>query len=216
MTIVAGIKFVWTVKITCLMNKERPTQEQLNNVYSTKGIDMDNIQTIKRNIYEIDNAIIDILDNDIDLETGEVKPDISEQLDALQISKQALVQNVALYYKELSLFQESIKTEKKRLADMDSQIGNRLDKIKNYLSQNAEPIETPQFKISFRKSESIELDQNYLNDNLISDQELFLALEKTHPELIEMKRQLKKAEVKKLKVLPQGLVKEVHSNIQIK
>lgn len=177
---------------------------------------METIQIIKRNIYEIDNAIIDIFDNDIDQETGEVKSDISEQLDALQMSKQGLVQNVALYFKELSLFQDSIKTEKKRLADMDSQIGNRLDKIKNYLSQNAEPIETPQYKISYRKSESIELDQDYLNDNLISDQELFLTLEKTHPELIEMKRQLKKAEVKKLKVLPQGLKKEIHSNIQIK
>lgn len=177
---------------------------------------MNNIQTIKRNIYEIDNAIIDILDNDIDQETGEVIPDISKQLDALQMSKQALVQNVALYFKELSLFQDGVKAEKKRLADMDSQIGNRLDKIKHYLSQNAEPIETSQFKISFRKSEAIEIDQSYLNSQLMTDQDYLNALEKDFPELVEIKRSLKKSEVKKLEFMPVGVTRVHKQNIQIK
>ena len=61
-------------------------------------------------LYEIDNAILDC----IDLETGEVID--TERLDALNMERDAKVENVACWIKDLMAEANAIKVEKLALA----------------------------------------------------------------------------------------------------
>lgn len=184
-----------------------------------------NIQSLKWQIYQVDNAVRDIIENDINLETGEIEYEISEQLEAMEIAREELTKNVILYYKETSAFQEAIKVEKKRLSDMDSQLTNRLAKLKTFIKNSVpegEKIKTEQFQISWRKSSSFEIDKDYLDGHDLMTEEKYLEeLEKTNPELIKNVRTLKKKEVEELYktsgILPIGLIYEKDKqNIQIR
>ena len=184
-----------------------------------------NMQLLKWQIYQIDNAVRDIIENDVNPETGEIEYDISEQLEVMEIAREELTKNVILYYKEASAFQEAVKAEKKRLSDMDSQLTSRLAKLKLFIKNSVpegEKIKTEQFQIGWRKSSSFEIDQNYLVENDLMTEDKYLEdLEKTNPTLIKNVRTLKKKEVGALYnetgVLPNGLIYEKDKqNIQIK
>ena len=62
-------------------------------------------------LYEIDNAILEC----IDMETGEVID--AEKLDALNIERDAKIENVVLWIKDLKAEAEAIKAEKLTLAE---------------------------------------------------------------------------------------------------
>ena len=62
-------------------------------------------------IYEIDNEIM----NCVDMETGEVID--TDKLNDLQMERDAKIENVALWIKELKAEAEAIKNEKQALAD---------------------------------------------------------------------------------------------------
>ena len=62
-------------------------------------------------LYEIDNAILDC----IDLETGEVID--TERLDALNMERDAKIENVVLWIKDLMAEANAIKVEKLALAE---------------------------------------------------------------------------------------------------
>ena len=115
-------------------------------------------------IYEIDEAILSC----IDTETGEVID--TEQLDKLTMEREAKLENVACWIKELKAEAEALKAEKQRLADRQKVAENKMESLKKYLAfaLDGQAFKTTRASVSFRKSQSVEitdiykLDENYL------------------------------------------------------
>ena len=104
-------------------------------------------------LYEIENAILDC----IDLETGEVID--TERLDALQMERDAKIENVALWIKDLKAEAEAIKAEKMALAERQKVAENKAESLKNWLAYalDGQKFSTARCAISFRKTEKVEI-----------------------------------------------------------
>ena len=104
-------------------------------------------------LYEIENAILDC----IDLETGEVID--TERLDALQMERDAKIENVALWIKDLKAEAEAIKAEKMALAERQKVAENKAESLKNWLAYalDGQKFSTAKCAISFRKTEKVEI-----------------------------------------------------------
>ena len=109
-------------------------------------------------IYEIDNEIM----NCIDMETGEVID--TEKLNDLQMERDAKIENVALWIKELNAEAEAIKNEKQALAERQRVAENKAESLKNWLAYalNGEKFKTAKCSISYRNSESVEVTEEGL------------------------------------------------------
>lgn len=115
-------------------------------------------------LYEIDEAIMEC----VDLETGEVID--TEQLDKLQMEREAKLENVACWIKELKAEAEALKAEKQRLADRQKVAENKMESLKKYLAYalDGQAFKTTRASVTFRKSQAVEiadiykLDENYL------------------------------------------------------
>ena len=109
-------------------------------------------------IYEIDNEIM----NCIDMETGEVID--TEKLNDLQMERDAKIENVALWIKELKAEAEAIKNEKQALAERQRVAENKAESLKNWLAYalNGEKFKTAKCSISYRNSESVEVTEEGL------------------------------------------------------
>lgn len=112
-------------------------------------------------LYEINQAILDC----VDAETGEII-DVA-QFDLLQIDRQAKIDNIICLYKSLNYEADALKQEEQVLAERRKQKEANAERTKNWLSEiiNGEKFETPRNKVSWRKSESV----NLIDDSLISD-----------------------------------------------
>ena len=109
-------------------------------------------------IYEIDNEIM----NCIDMETGEVID--TEKLNDLQMERDAKIENVALWIKELKAEAEAIKNEKQVLEERQKAAENKAESLKNWLAYalNGEKFKTAKCSISYRNSESVEVTEEGL------------------------------------------------------
>ena len=123
-------------------------------------------------LYEIDNAILDC----IDLETGEVID--TERLDALNMERDAKVENVACWIKDLRAENEAIKSEKQKLDSRRKVNDNKIESLMGWLNYalNGTKFKTGKCAISFRTSESVEVTEEGLE-----------ALMKEHDELLTYK-----------------------------
>ena len=104
-------------------------------------------------LYEIENAILDC----IDLETGEVID--TERLDALQMERDAKIENVALWIKDLKAEAEAIKAEKMALAERQRVAENKAESLKKWLAYalDGQKFSTARCAISFRNTEKVEI-----------------------------------------------------------
>ena len=109
-------------------------------------------------IYEIDNEIM----NCIDMETGEVID--TEKLNELQMERDAKIENVALWIKELKAEAEAIKNEKQALVERQRVAESKAESLKNWLAYalNGEKFKTAKCSISYRNSESVEVTEEGL------------------------------------------------------
>ena len=135
-------------------------------------------------LYEIDNAIDELIRNSVDPETGEIM-DITEQLDALQMDREAKIENIGLLIKNLTAEAAAIRNEEKALADRRRAEENHVERLKNYLmaSLGGEKFSTAKVAISYRKSTAV----------YIEDEVEFL---REHPEYARIKTELDKTSVK--------------------
>ena len=127
-------------------------------------------------IYEIDNEIM----NCIDMETGEVID--TEKLNELQMERDAKIENVALWIKELKAEAEAIKNEKQALADRQRVAENKAESLKNWLAYalNGDKFKTAKCSISYRNSESVEVTEEGL-EALMRDHEDLLTYKTPEP-----------------------------------
>ena len=79
-------------------------------------------------LYEIDNAILEC----IDMETGEVID--TERLDALQMERDAKIENVVLWIKDIKAEAEAIKAEKLALAERQKITENKVESLKKWVA----------------------------------------------------------------------------------
>lgn len=115
-------------------------------------------------LYEIDQAIL----NCIDLETGEIID--TEQLDKLTMERDAKLENVACWIKELKAEAEALKAEKMAFAKRQQVAENKMESLKKYLAYalDGKAFKTTRASVTFRKSQAVEvtdiynLDENYL------------------------------------------------------
>ena len=127
-------------------------------------------------IYEIDNEIM----NCIDMETGEVID--TDKLNELQMERDAKIENVALWIKELKAEAEAIKNEKQALAERKRVAENKAESLKNWLAYalNGEKFKTAKCSISYRNSESVEVTEEGL-EALMRDHEDLLTYKTPEP-----------------------------------
>ena len=127
-------------------------------------------------IYEIDNEIM----NCVDMETGEVID--TDELNDLQMERDAKIENVACWIKELKAEAEAIKNEKQALADRQRVSENKAESLKNWLAYalNGEKFKTSKCSISYRNSESVEVTEEGL-EALMRDHEDLLTYKTPEP-----------------------------------
>ena len=108
------------------------------------------------NLYEIDEQIM----NCVDEETGELF-DV-EKFQALTLEKEAKIENVCLWIKNLKASAEALKAEKNALAERQKAAENKMESLKRFMTGylNGTKFETAKVKVSFRKSESLEISEN--------------------------------------------------------
>lgn len=152
------------------------------------------------NLYEIDAQIMAC----VDFETGEIIDE--EKLQALQLEFNQKVEGIALWIKNLLAEAKMIKEEKDSLAARQKTCENKAESLKKYLSSalDGEKFKTAKVSISYRKSESVEIeDISLLDDN-------YLKFKEPEADKTKIKEALKNG------VELQGVTLVEKNNIQIK
>lgn len=137
-------------------------------------------------IYEINEQIL----NCIDLETGEIV-DI-DKLNELELERDAKIENVACWIKELKAEAEAIKAEKQTLAERQKVAENKAESLKKWLAYalDGQKFKTSKCSISYRKSESVEVTEEGLN-NLMQEHNELLTYKAPEPNKKAIKDALK-------------------------
>ncbi|MBK7380464.1 MAG: siphovirus Gp157 family protein [Ignavibacteriales bacterium] len=165
---------------------------------------------MNKNLYGINAQVESLLDNSVDEETGEIQDGVFEQLQELALTKQELIKHTSLKYKDVLGEINKVSTEIERLSAYKKQLSSLNDRIKRHLSANimeGEKIKELEYEISWRKSETIELDDITFDID---------KLERDYPECVRTKKEVDKIALKKMAVLPEGVTKITKQNIQIK
>lgn len=113
------------------------------------------------NLYEINTQLANY-HMEFDEETGEW---INEgDLDALQMARDEKVENLCLWVKNLKAEANAIKTEEQNLADRRKLIEKKADRLEKYIASalGNESFSTPRVAVTFRKSTSVDIKDEYL------------------------------------------------------
>lgn len=104
------------------------------------------------NLYEIDQAILSLVD-----ENGEVLN--YEAFEDLQMQRERKIEGVGLWVKNLTSNAAEIREEEKALAERRKAMENKAKRLRDYLvlALAGERFETPRLRISYRKSETVEV-----------------------------------------------------------
>ena len=112
------------------------------------------------NLFEINSNIMAAWDAAIDPETGEVDETALALFESLQIERDAKIENIACWIKNLKSDAEALKTEAKNMADRAKAAERKADSLKRYLAAalHGEKFQSARAAISWRKSVSVEVD----------------------------------------------------------
>lgn len=111
-------------------------------------------------LYEIDNALMEAFDEAIDQETGEIVNDEAyERLCDLQTDRDAKIENIGLWVKNLLAEAAAIREEEKALAKRRNAIEKKVEWLKDFLSYatGGNKFETARLCVSFRSTTSVEI-----------------------------------------------------------
>ena len=136
-------------------------------------------------LFEINDAILNF-EYEIDEETGEILN--AEALDELNIAKEEKIENVGLWIKNLEAEAAAVKAEKDNMAARQKRLEKKAESLRGYLTYalQGEKFSTPRVAMSFRKSESVHITEEYL----IPDEFMNIKITKT-PDKTELKKALK-------------------------
>ncbi|MDE5583301.1 MAG: siphovirus Gp157 family protein [Ruminococcus sp.] len=110
-------------------------------------------------LYEIDSAVMACVDE----ETGEILNE--ERLNALLMERNKKLEGVALWIKNIESDAAAIRAERDALDKRMKSAENRAKSLREWLKNALEcqPFETARVRVSFRKSESTEIDESVLD-----------------------------------------------------
>ena len=131
---------------------------------------------MKLSLYNIQTEYLQLAEQLIE-NGGELTPELTEALAINQANLETKSTNYGLVIKQWSAEAEIIFAEINRLTNLRHQRLKAIERLENNISQamqlyNVEKIETPILKISFRKSESVEInnmaqiDAKFLNEKV--------------------------------------------------
>ena len=105
------------------------------------------------NIYEINQAILDL----VDPETGEILD--GEAFDQLQMEREAKLENVACWIKNLVAEGAALRAEEVNLAERRKLVERKVERLKKYLGDalGGEKFQTAKCAVSFRKTSKVEV-----------------------------------------------------------
>jgi hypothetical protein len=108
------------------------------------------------NLYDIDQRILDC----IDAETGEIFD--YEAFEALNIERDAKIENVLLWIKNLKAQAAALQAEKLNFAQRQKVCENQIERLETYIIEvlGGNKWESAKVKASFRKSEKLKLSEN--------------------------------------------------------
>lgn len=164
-------------------------------------------------LYSIDAEIASLINRmfaEADEETGEVNPDILEELEQLKQEREEKVENIGLFVKNLTAEAKAIKEEMDNLKSRYESISKKAGYLESYLSNdlisnNQTKFETARIALSFRKSESVNI-----TDESILQKKFLVKKVEFKPDKKAIKEALKNGEKVK------GAVLEEKQNLQIK
>lgn len=112
-------------------------------------------------LFEIDKAIADF-EFEIDEDTGEILN--IQDLDDLQMAREQKIENVGLYIKNLEAEATAVENQEKIFADRKRRIRKKIEGLKGFLGYalQGEKFKTDRVEMSFRKSESVLIKDEYL------------------------------------------------------
>lgn len=107
------------------------------------------------NLYQINQEIMSCWDE----ETGEILD--TQKFDEMQMALDDKLEAIGCYIKNLKAEAEALKAEEKAFAERRKKAENKAASLENYLANflQGSPFETLRVKISFRKSESLEISE---------------------------------------------------------
>ena len=117
-------------------------------------------------LYEIDSALEAALEKAFDPETGELIDEAAfEQTEALQLARDAKIENVALWIKNLNSDAEALKAEKEAFAAREKAAKNKAESLKKWLGYalHGEKFKTDRTAISWRKSVALEVNEDAID-----------------------------------------------------
>lgn len=164
-------------------------------------------------LWEIDRAIEAALVDCVDMETGEIILDL-EAVEALQMEREAKIENLALYVKNLTSEAAAIREEEKALAERRKAKELKAERLRAYLAEvlSGEAFETSKVKCSFRKSTAVTVTDNVTLLWYLKSMSLDKCVKHKDPDIV-------KSEVAKLlkagRDIP-GAVLEERNNMTIK
>lgn len=108
-------------------------------------------------LYEIDAEIMGLIDD----ETGEIL-DV-DRFDELSGERDAKVESLCLWIKNLKAEAEALKAEKDAFAQRQKVVENKMNNLKEFVSKYLEgtSFKTTKVNVSFRKSETLEISDIY-------------------------------------------------------
>lgn len=107
-----------------------------------------------RALYEIDNDILSC----VDLETGEIVDE--EKLNALEMERDAKIEGVILWRKDLLAEADAVKAEAQNLSKRAKVCENKAEQLKKYVEHalGGDKFKTERCNVSYRKSTAIVID----------------------------------------------------------
>lgn len=110
------------------------------------------------NLYEISTQMNEL----IDPETGEIKD--FEAFEELAMAREEKLENTALWIKNLDAEAKAIREEENNLADRRGVIERKIERLKAFLGNalDGQKFSTPKVAVSFRRSTSVNLDDDFI------------------------------------------------------
>ena len=129
-------------------------------------------------LFEINKAISDF-EFDIDEETGEILN--ADALDELEMAREDKIEGVALWVKNLEAEKEAVANQEKIFADRKSRLGKKIESLKKWLAYalDGQKFSTDRVQMSFRKSKSVHITDEYLVPNNLCDYTMVRKVNKT-------------------------------------
>ena len=143
-------------------------------------------------------------------EMSETDESLNEYLDSIKMDLVSKVDNIVMYRRTLELTCTALDSEIDRLTQLKKHHDRTAQNLKSYLSYNLhkmgkDKLETEKFRLSFRKSESVEI----VDGSLISDEYKSIKMVEVVDKM-EIKKAIK--EGKEVK----GAILKTTNNLQIK